>query len=117
MQKGVKHLRGLYQVGGSPREKIAELIQDVPNASLTQTDALSLADLRTEYQKWLRKDASTPHPLKLIDPFTGKDVTSEMTDGHFKFVVNLQPVRIKEVAKASLQQNDASQERLEDGLR
>jgi hypothetical protein len=69
---------------------------------------LTLADLRIEYQKWLGKHASSRRLLKLVDPFIGEDLTSKMTDGRFKFVVDLQPVRIKEIAKASPQQNDAS---------
>jgi predicted transcriptional regulator len=105
---------GLITIKSEGREKIAELIQQIGEATLTKNVALSLADLRTEYQKWLRKDPTIRHLLKLIDPFTGEDVSKEMADGRFKFVVDLQPVRIKEIAKATPQQNEQSTQKLEE---
>lgn len=69
---------------------------------------MTLADLRKEYEKWFRRKATTRHLLKLVGPFTREDVSREMSDGRFKFVVDLQPVRIREPAKATPQQNVAS---------
>ena len=88
------------------REKWAELIAGGGERWENQNQQLTLADLREEYEKWLRNHpcpVAQDQKLRLINPFTGEEVQDN--EASIKFGLNFNPVKIKEPENHCLQKS------------
>ena len=76
------------------------------NASLSKTERLSLSNLQTEYDSWLRTNRLTVHQstLKLIDPITGALVVPN--DATIVFELKAPPVKVTDIEDRSLPKSE-----------
>jgi DNA-binding MarR family transcriptional regulator len=100
---------GLIATRVENREKWADLITGGSERWEDQNQQLTLADLREEYEKWLKSHAcllAHNHKLRLLDPFTEEEISGN--DANIKFGLNFNTVKMKEPEERCVQKSQQS---------
>lgn len=106
---------GLIATRMEGRERIAELLTDTQDTRLSVERTLTLADLDSAYESYLRSHNLTfsqDKSLKLLDPFTGQVFLGEREKVQFK--IDFNPVKITEPRDIRVKEKRKSSKPLEE---
>lgn len=112
---------GLITTRTENREKYADLLTASSDRWENQNQQLTLADLRSEFDEWVKRHScALPQnlTLRLLDPFSGEEVS--VNDADIKFGLNFNTVKIKESDEGCFpksQQSSSIARKLDDVLK